>query len=233
MATGKRIRQRTRAIQKSSFAMAAKERSSPKTLDQKSKIKRILKKRNILIFLAIVIVIGSLYYLKGLFIAAIVNGQPITRLAIIKELEKRNGKQLLSSIVSEALILQEAQKRNVTVSQKEIDDSVKSIEKDLKERGQNLDQALTFQGMSRKDFEYQLRLRKLVEKMLAKEVKPTDKEINDYIEQNKDSIPKDMSEEEIKQTAKEQLTQQKLSSKVQEWLADLQKNASINYFVSY
>lgn len=197
------------------------------------KFLKILKRPKIYVPLAVIILTGAAFYAKGLFIAAIVNGQPITRLAVISELEKRSGEQTLSSIVTETLILQEAQKRNVTVSQKELDDSIKSIEKDLKKQKQSLDQALSFQGMTRKDFEDQLRLRNLVEKMLAKEIEPTDKEVNDYIEQNKDTLPKDLTEEQIKKTVKEQLRQQKLSSKVQEWLADLQRKATINYFVDY
>jgi len=193
----------------------------------------LLKKPKIYISLAIIILALAAFYFKGLFIAAIVNGQPITRLAIIKELEKRNGEQALSSLITEILILQEAQKRNVTVTQKEIEDSIKSVESDFKKQEQNLDQALASQGMTRKDFEHQLRLKNLVEKMLAKEAEPTEKEVNDYIEQNKDSLPKELSEKEIKDAVKKQLKQQKLSSKVQEWLADLQRKASINYFVNY
>jgi len=198
-----------------------------------SKLIPLLRKPKLFVPLILIILGVVAFYAKGLFIAAIVNGQPITRFAVISELEKRSGEQTLSSIITETLILQEAQKRNITVTQKEIDDSIKKIESDLKEQKQSLDQALAFQGMARKDFEYQLRLRKLVEKMLVKEIEPTDKEISDYIEQNKDSLPKDTSEEEIEKTVKEQLKQQKLSTKVQEWLADLQNKASINYFVTY
>lgn len=225
------------AIKKKGRSVRKKQEKVVENLEERnifaSRVAQLLKKPKVYISLIVIILVTAALYLKGLFIVAIVNGQPITRLAVIRELEKRNGEQTLSSMITETLILQEAQKRNVTVSQKEIEDSVKTIEKDLKKQNQSLDQALAFQGMTKKDFERQLQLKKLVEKMLAKEIEPTDKEINEYIEQNKDSLPKDMKEEEIKQTAKEQLAQQKLSSKVQEWLADLQKKATINYFVNY
>ena len=129
--------------------------------------------------------------------------------------------------------MQEAKKKNIEVSQEEIDKSAKQIEESLKQQGQNLDTALAVQGMTRQDFLMQLRLRGLVEKLLADQIKVTDKEVSDYIEKNKDTLPTNLKEDEIKKGVKEQLKQQKLASKSQEWLATLQKNAKINYFVSY
>jgi len=42
-----------------------------------------------------------------------------------------------------------------------------------------------------------------------------------------------LKEDEIKKGVREQLRQQKLASKSQEWLTGLEKNAKINYFVNY
>lgn len=227
MATRKRVGKKTRAIK------TAPEKSSPETLIKKSNFKEIFKKRNILILLGIVIVAGVLYYFKGLFVVALVNGQPITRLAIVQELEKRGGKQMLSSLITQALIEQEAQKRNVTVSQKEVDEAVKKVEDSLKKQGQSLDQALAFQGLTKNDFINQTKLQKLVEKLLAKDIKITDKEVNDYIEKNKNNIPEGMKPEEATASARQQLQQQKLGAKAQSWIQDLQKKAKINYFVNF
>ncbi len=192
-----------------------------------------LKKPKIFVPLILIILGAAAFYAKGLFIAAIVNGQPITRLALVKELEKRNGEQTLSSIITETLILQEAERRGVSVSQEELNDSVKKIEDQLKKQGQNLDQGLAFQGMTKKDFEDQLRLKILAEKMLEDQIKPKEEEIKKYIEENKDTLPKDLTDKEIEQTVIERLRQQNLSSKVQEWLRKLQEKATINYFVNY
>jgi len=191
------------------------------------------KNRKFLIPLFLILIGGILFYFKGLFIVATVNGQPVTRLALIQELEKRNGKQMLSSLVTQILIQQEAQKQNIGVSQKEIDDEVKRVEEGLKKQGQTLDAALGFQGLTKNDFIAQIKLQKLVEKILAKDIKVTDKEINDYIEKNKDSIPKDLKAEEVTASARQQLQQQKLSSKAQPWIQGLQSKAKINYFVNY
>lgn len=193
------------------------------------------KPRNsrIYILIGILVLIAALFYFKGFFVAALVNGQPISRLTLIAELEKQGGKQALSSLVNQTLILQEAKKKNINVSQEEIDTQSKQIEDSLKKQGQSLDTALAVQGMTRQDFLMQLKIRSLVEKLLADQIKVTDKEINEYIEKNKDTLPTDLKEDEIKKGVMEQLKQQKMTSKSQEWLANLTKNAKINYFVNY
>jgi hypothetical protein len=191
------------------------------------------KNRKFLIPLFLILTGGIIFYFKGLFVVALVNGQPITRLSIIQELEKRGGKQMLSSVITQALILQEAEKQNVTVAQKEIEEEIKKVEDNLKKQGQSLDQALTFQGLTREDFVTQIRLQKLVEKMLAKDMKVTDREIDDYIEKNENSIPKDMKPQEVTASARQQLQQQKLSSKAPAWIKDLQEKAKIIYFVNF
>lgn len=192
-----------------------------------------LKQPKVFIGLIVVILAVAVFLLKGLFIAALVNGQPITRLSIVRGLEKQGGKQALLSLVNEALILQEARKKNIEASRKEIDSEVRKIEDSLKKQGQNLDSALAVQGMTRQDLLTQLKIRSLVEKLLADKIKITDKEVADYIEKNKDTFPTDMKEDEIKKGVEEQLRQQKMANASQEWLANLEKNAKINYFVNY
>lgn len=196
-------------------------------------IKDRIKQPRVFIGLIIIILAVGAFFLKGLFVAALVNGEPITRLAVLSELEKQGGKQTLSSLVNQALILQEAKKKNIQVSQGEIDAETKKIEDSLKSQGQSLDTALAVQGMTRQDLLMQLRLRALVEKLLADKTKVTDTEVADYIGKNKDAFPAEMKEDEIKKNVREQLRQQKLGSASQSWLQELNKNSKINYFVNY
>ena len=200
---------------------------------QKSGLKTKLKHPKVFVSLIIIALLVLGFLFKELFVAALVNGQPILRLTVIQELEKQGGKQALSSLVNQTLILQEAKKRNINVSQEEIDKSSKQIEDSLKKQGQNLDTALATQGLTRQDFLMQLKLRSLVEKLLAGQIKVTDKEVSDYIEKNKEFLPTDLKESEIKKGVREQLKQQKMASASQSWLANLTKNAKINYFVNY
>lgn len=221
-----------KGAKKTQLSTETQEAVMPKPIASPSPTSK-LKQPRFFIPLIIIILVVVAFFLKGLFIAALVNGQPITRIAVIQELEKQGGKQALSSLVNQALILQEAKKKNVTVSQKEIDDSAKQIEDSLKTQGQTLDTALAVQGLTREDLSMQLKLRNLVTKLLADKVKVSDKEIADYIEKNKDTLPTDLKENELKKSVGEQLKQQKLATASQAWIEELNKNAKINYLVNY
>lgn len=218
---------------KSSKVRTAKTQVMPVPLAVESSMSDKLRQPKFFIGLIVVVLAVGVFFLKGLFVAALVNGEPITRIAIVKELEKQGGKQALSALVNQALILQEARKKKIQVGQSEIDRAEKQVEDSLKNQGQSLDTALAVQGMTRQDFLMQLKLRNLVEKLLADKIKVTDKEVADYIEKNKDTFPADLKEDEIKKSVKEQLKQQKMASASQAWLEELSKNAKINYFVNY
>lgn len=192
-----------------------------------------LSTKKTLIIMAIIIIAGFIYVFRGLFVAATVNNQPITRIAVDRELEKENGKQVLDSLITKALIFQEARKENITVSQQEIDSEIQKIEKNLSAQGQTLDQALAASNMKRSDLIDQIRIQKIVEKKFAKEITVTDKEIDDYISQNKITTPDNTKPEDTRARVKQQLEQQKLSEKFQSWVTDLRKKAKINYIVNF
>lgn len=185
------------------------------------------------IFIGILVLVVALYFSRGLFIAAMINGQPIFRTTIIKELERQGGKRVLESMVVKTLILQEAQKQQVKVDQKEVDSEINKIKDTLSKQGQNFDQALAMQGLTKDDLVEQIKIQKLIEKMVGKDITVTDKEISDFIEQNKEAFPEGTKEEEMKNQAKEQVRQRKLSEKVQTWIADLQQKAKVSYFINY
>ena len=185
------------------------------------------------ILIAVIIILGALlYYFRGLFVAAVVNGQPISRLAVIQQSEKQSGKQTLDTLVRDALIEQKAKQENVTVSDKEVNDEIDTLQNNLKKQGQTLDSVLAAQGMNEEDLRNLIRLDKLVQKMVGKDVKVSDQEVNDYINKNKDSLPS-TDEATLKKQVKAQLTQQKTNAAVQTWLANLQQQAHIVYFVQY
>ena len=204
-------------------------------IENSNVIKKRLTRKNIVILLSLIFIGALLYYFRSLFIVATVNGEPINRVAFTKELEKQSGKQTLNTLVTKTLITQEAEKQNVTATQEEIDQELKKVEASLKDSGQSLDQALQMQGLTREGFQDQLRYQKLIEKMVGKNIIVSDAEINKYLEDNKESVPETTEASEaaaLRVSIKDQLTQQKLSEKVQEWLANLQKNAKINYFLN-
>ncbi|HVA96306.1 MAG TPA: SurA N-terminal domain-containing protein [Candidatus Acidoferrales bacterium] len=206
------------------------EKQEKKVTPQQNTVK--LRKPYVILIIVIVLLAAALYYFRGLFVAAVVNGQPISRLAVVQQAEKQSGKQTLDTLVRDALIEQEAKKENVSVSDKEVTDEISTLQNNLKKQGQSLDQVLSAQGMSQDDLRKLIRLDKLVQKMVGKDVKVTDKEVNDYIAKNKDSLPS-TNEAALKKQVKAQLTQQKTNEAVQTWLANIQQKANIVYFVQY
>ncbi|OIP57299.1 MAG: hypothetical protein COX79_00940 [Candidatus Levybacteria bacterium CG_4_10_14_0_2_um_filter_36_16] len=189
-------------------------------------------KKQIIIGLLAVIVIGLIYYFKGVFVVATVNGTPITSLSFYQELQKADGKKTLNNIISKMLVMQEAQKRNLKVADSEVKSEIKKIEETVTKQGQKLDTLLVSQGMTRADLEERIRLQKLVDKMISKDVNITDAEINDFISKNQASIPEGSNPADTKEQVKQQLKQQKYDSQFQKLLDDLQKKAKIKYFIS-
>lgn len=227
--TPKKTTKRTTPVKKATKAEATVatpvKNESPKVTRPSFKIKRSY----VLAGIAALLLLGALYLLRNYFIVATVNGQPITRLEYSKELERLSGKQAMNSIVTKTLILQEAKKQNVSVTNEEIDNEIKKIETNLQAQGQKLDSVLTLQGLTRESLREQISLQKLIEKMVGKDIKVTDKEIDDYITANQASLPQETKPEELRKQVSEQLRQQKLNDKVQEWLQKLQQDAKVSY----
>ena len=184
----------------------------------------------IIIVLVLVILFGGFYYFKNQFISATVNGQPIWRLTLIKELEKQSGAATLENLVTKSLILQEAKKQKVVISQEEIDQKMKEVEDNFTSQGQNLDELLEAQNMTRDQLEEQIEIQLIIEKIVSQDVEVTDEEIAAYFEANPDYFPEDSDLESVKEDIREQLQQQKSSDLVQSWLDSLRENAKINYF---
>ncbi|OGK19082.1 hypothetical protein A2779_01815 [Candidatus Roizmanbacteria bacterium RIFCSPHIGHO2_01_FULL_40_98] len=183
--------------------------------------------------LLIIAIFTVLYLIKGWFVAAVVNGDPISRKAVIKELEREQGKGALDWLITKKLILQEARKRNIVVTQKEVDEEIAKMEKALAPQGQSFDQALALQGLSRESLKDRIKLSKIIEKIFSKDIVVTEKEVEDFIEKNRESIPAETDIEKVKPAIREQLRSQKVDQKGNEWIKKLTKDAKVLRFVDY
>jgi len=196
-----------------------------KTIQAKS------KKRNLIIGILVILGVALVIALRGQFVVATVNGDPISRITFIQQLEKEVGQKVLDSLVTKKLITQEAKKKNITVSKQEIDEEIGRVEKNLKDQGQELNMALKQQGISMDQFKEQISIQLMLKKLVADKVKATDKEISDYLEKNKDSLPQEMGEAELKKAVLGQLEQQKFSQAVEGLIESLKTSAKINYYL--
>ena len=228
--------------------MAAKTKKSTKKTTQKKNSQEITQKKSVpaqarccstasigkkAIFLIplLIIIIGILLYIfRSSYLVATVNGKPITKFQLWNVLEKQAGKQVLESLVTQTLILQEAKNQNLEITQPDIDAEIQKIKDNLKQQGQELDQLLVAQGMSLDKLKEQIKMQKIVEKLAAGNVITTDEEVQEYLEKNKDFLPEDATPEELKESVKQQLKQQKQNEQVQSWIQALQEKAKITYF---
>lgn len=188
-------------------------------------------KKLLIVILVLVLVLGLVYFSRRYLIAATVNGKSISRLDVLKKLEKQGGKKILETMITQALIQQEAEKRKITVSQKDIDAEMKKIEANVSSQGSTLDQALQNQGMTKNDLTEEIKIQLMLQKMTGNDIKVSDKEIDDFISANKNQ--QGFDKEIPKEQAVAQLKQQKLQQKIQSFVTDLKAKAKIIYFVKY
>lgn len=243
MATGKTAKKASDTPKKTSSRAKTspkKEAASSKTTSKKftigdlrSKISQPANRKTLILAAGIIALAVVAYFAKGLLVAATVNGQPISRLAVIRDLESQSGQMSLDAMITRALVFQEAEKKNVEATDQEIDAEIAKIEKQFSDQGQNLDQLLSAQGLSREKFSEEVRIQILVTKLLGDQAKVSDKEFNEFMANNQDLLENEENKEAAQASLRQQMEQQKLAQKYQEWIANVKKNAKINYFVNY
>jgi len=194
------------------------------------KLSRVDKKK-FLIVLGVATLAVVAYRFRSQVIVATVNGQPVTRLALIRRLERQAGRPTLDNLIAEVLIYQEAAEQDVSATDEEVAEKVAQLEANLNAQGQQLSQVLGAQGVSWDEMEEQTRLQILVEKLAGQGIEATDEEIDGYIEANREFLPEDADPEELREDVRAQLESQKFNEAIQGWLAGLHEGASINYLL--
>ncbi|MBI4062308.1 SurA N-terminal domain-containing protein [Candidatus Gottesmanbacteria bacterium] len=184
-----------------------------------------------MIALAIVVVglIALFLTNKGLLIAGMVNGKPIFRWDLNKVLTSRFGQQTLEQIISERLIADAASKEGVMVTKEEIQAKVAEITAGLGQNA-NLDELLSMQGMSRSEFESQVRLQLLIRNLLGRDINITEADIDNYIATS-GALLASTEPAKLREEAKQAIFDSKVGEKLQVWFEELRANASIQRFL--
>ena len=185
------------------------------------------------IVIGAIIVAGlAVYFLRGLVMAAKVNGSYISRFAVISELERASGKSALDALITQKLIDEEALKNNIVISAEELAAEITNIGNRLKTQGQDLTQALADAGMTMADLEKNVATQKKLEKLVADKITVTGEEVAQYIKDYKVPVTKG-KEVEVNAQIEEQLRQQKMSEASSALIDSLRSAASIKYFGKY
>lgn len=198
---------------------------SASPLDQLNKYK---KNKFVILALVIILIAVLVSLKKSWFIAATVNGSFISNFEVLKEEDSQYRKQIIDQLTSEKLILNEAQKKGVKVSNQDIDAKIAEIEKQYGGAA-GFDAILAQQGLTRANVRNQIKISLALEKMYGPEVTVTSDEVAKFIEQNKDQMQSSTSaelEKEATQIIKSQKQNQIFSQKFQE----IKKAANIQIF---
>src|SRR3989338_8850141 len=143
----------------------------------------------------------------------------------MSEVDRLAGQQALSTLITKKLILLEAKKRNLTVSQDELNAEMTTIEGIAQQQGMSLDDLLKQQDLTRPVLLEEIRIQKLLEKM-AGEVIVSEVELQTYWQENQTLYP-GQTFEQVKNQLTSQLKQQKLSDAVQALISKLQQDSKI------
>ncbi|TSC62794.1 MAG: parvulin-like peptidyl-prolyl isomerase [Parcubacteria group bacterium Gr01-1014_48] len=189
-------------------------------------------KKIIAIGVIIVLVGVVLFVLKGYFVAASVNGSFISRSEVVRELEKKNGKQVLDMLITQRLILDEAKKQDITVPDEETSAKIKVLADRIVEQGGTLAALLAAQGLTEESLREQVELEMKLEKLIADKITVTDEEVAAFIKENKIKLVKG-KEEETKAQISEQIKGTKLNTEAETLISGLREQAKIKYFGNY
>lgn len=236
MATTKTAKKTTTVSKKTPAKVAKPTKAASSSFSVSDLQKKVLdpkNRRSLILAIIVIVLVLAIYLGKSLFVAALVNGQPVSRLAIIHDLETQSGKAALDAVITRMLVFQEAQKKNITASEKDIDAEIAKIRSQFQAQGQNLDQLLATQGLTKEKFRDEVKVQILVTKILGNQVKVTDKEFNDFLSKNQDLLANEKDQNAAKTSLRQQMEQQKLAQKYQEWIATVKKNAKVTTFVNY
>ncbi len=228
-----RIMETTEEEVKSVEAMGTEGSTSQMSRMKRSTLTARINKKSLVVFVVFVAVCGILYSLRGFLVAVTVDGRPISRWSIIRELEEKSGEQALDAVVTKQLIASAAKKAKIVVSPSDVDKEVASVTEQVTKQGGTLALALEQQGMTEADFRDQIILQKELEQLLGNSVQVTDDDVNQYLAQTKATAPKGTSDADFRSQIREQLKGQKFNMAASKWVKDAKAKAQITYFVDY
>lgn len=220
------------------MALIKKSKKSPKKSSQKKpkerkeRISKILKSLAfwiVLFVISLIVVDYVVQYLNYHASVAVVNGERISRNDFYDKLEQRYGTSIVSQMIDEVLVYQEAETEGVTITDEEIQEQIDELEEQY--GGEDiLNEELKALGITREQLRRQIETTLLVERMLQSEIEITDEEAQNFFDEYKETLfPDDenITFEEAQEEVEDTLMDQKIAEEVQPWLSALRGNASI------
>ncbi len=157
-------------------------------MEQKSIKKREIRPHVIAVASLIIagIIITSIAFLLNSQsdVVAVVNGEKITRDELYKLMYAKIGRDTLEELISDKLVMQEAKKRGVSVSEEEIAREIDRVKRNFSSEAEYY-YTLAMYGMTEDDLKNHFRTDLLARKIIALDIKPTEEQLKAYFEDNK------------------------------------------------
>ncbi len=119
-------------------------------------------------------------------LVATVNGDPITRDQLFQAMYDQGGQEALDQLITRKLIIQEAERLGLSVSEEELDLEIQSIvDESFQGNEEELQTVLEFYGISMESFRDDARLNLLVRKLASEQLEGTEEETRQFFEENR------------------------------------------------
>ncbi len=197
-------------------------------LDKFSGYKNLRSSKKFYIILVIIGLLLLAVLKKNWFIAAMVNGSPLSNLELQMRLNRDFRSQTLTQMINEKIILDEALKNHVAVTEADVNKKISEIETSLG-GAQTLNAMLAQQGQTRTSIRQQIKLQLTIEKLYANDATVSAEEVTKFIEQNKNQLRATDSAGQEKE-AYDNLKNQKLTQIFSQKFQDLKTKAKIQIF---
>lgn len=184
--------------------------------------------RKVYIILLIAGILLLAFYKKEWFIAATVNSSPVSSLDLLIRLNQQFRTQTLDQLINEKIILQEASKNNISISEQEISSKIGALEKNVG-GAQVLDSLLSQQGQTRSSIRGQLRLQLIIEKLYQNEATISAQEVDNFIKTNPQALQATDSAAQ-RTEAEDILKQQKINQIFSQKFQELKQKADVKIF---
>lgn len=114
-----------------------------------------------------------------------VNGEPITKDQLFDALYAQHGREILDQLITRVLIVQEAKKLDLEVSDEELDEEInKIIDESFQGSEENFLMLLGMYGLTLETFREDARLNLLVRKLALSQIDPTEEDARQFFEDN-------------------------------------------------
>lgn len=205
---------------------------SIKTVTAEENIKQSIRtpffSKKVVLVIAVGVLLTLVFWKKEWFVAATVNGSPITTLELMSRMSRDYKTQALDQVISEKIILAEAKNKGIQVNKQEIDKKLSEIEQ--KFGGQeSFSKLLAQQGQTRDGFKEQVLLQLIVEKLYSNEATVSAEEVDSFIKESASSLQATDSAKQ-KEEAENVLKQQKLSQIFSQKFQELKQQAQVKIF---